>query len=204
MHNCRPLRAAVVFLALVIFAGCAARKPHSAGLPPAQPASLDYVDLQPGWRLEVITPLLKSGGFQLHTTVVPGQQGNMNLVAGPDFIGYESSYYDIRMRKAAEIRIDFRAAQLHKDGKVLRQPRPLVQLFQVPEGTRFVRLMYLLRLSSADHDMAVVSGKTLGELEALTNAVRADPVHGCAAPACFWIPAGIAVHRYEPDKDLHG
>lgn len=203
MHNCRPLHAAVVFVASVILAGCASHKPQSTNLPPAQPASLDYVDLQPRWRLEVITPVLKSGGFQLHTTIMPSEQGTLNVAAGPDFMGYESSYYDVRRRDEG-ITIQFRSAQLHKDGKVVRQSQPRIELFHVPEGTRFVRLMYLLRLSSADHDMAIVSGKTTGELEVLTNAVRADPVHGCGAPSCFWIPAGIAVHRYEPTKQLHG
>lgn len=128
----------------------------------------------------------------------------MNAVAGPDFIGYESSYYDVRRKGDEEVTIDFRSAQLHKDGKVMRQAQPRFELFHIPDGSRFVRLMYLLRLSNADHDMAVVSAKTADELQERTTVIRADPVHGCAAPACFWIPAGIAVHRHEPKKDLHG
>lgn len=204
MHKCRPLRTAVVFFALVMIGGCASHKPHSASLPPTEPASLDYVDLLPGWRLEVITPVLKSGGFQLRTTIAAGEQGNMNAVAGPDFIGYESSYYVVRRKGDDEVTIDFRSAQLHKDGNVMRLSQPRVDLFHIPRGSRLVRLMYLLRLSNADHDMAIVSAKTADELQERTNAIRADPVHGCAAPACFWIPAGIAVHRYEPLKDLHG
>ena len=140
----------------------------------------------------------------MHATVASGEPGKMNVVAGPDFIGYESSYYDVRRKRDDEVTIGFRSAQFHKDGKVGRQPQPRVELFHVPDGTRFVRLMYLLRLSSADHDMAVLSAKNPGELQAITNAVRATPVRGCAAPACYWIPAGIAVHRYEPEKNLRG
>jgi len=127
--------------------------------------------------------------------------GSVDLVAGSDFIGYESSYYVVRLRKEGEISVDFRAAQMHKDGKTVRQAQPRVPLFSLPPGTRYVRLMYLLRLSDADHDMAVVSASGAKELEARTEAVRKDPAHGCVAPNCSWVPAGIAVHRYFGKKE---
>jgi len=28
-----------------------------------------------------------------------------------------------------------------------------------------------------------------------------DPAHGCVAPNCSWVPAGIAVHRYFGKKE---
>ena len=196
---CRsPLICTSSLLILATLVGCAAHNPHLAPVNSNSATTLppDHIDLQPGWKLEVITPVLKSGGFQVHTKAVHSNSGTVALVAGQDFIGYESSYYVVRLSKAGQISVDFRSAQLHKDGKTARQARPLAPLFHVPPGTKCVRLMYLLRLSQADHDMAVVSGISVDDLETRTEAVRKDPADGCTAPNCYWIPAGIAVHRY--------
>jgi len=181
-----------------MLAGCAARNAHLAPVNQNSATALppDYLDLQPGWKLEVITPVLRSGGFQLRPKAVQSSSSTVDLVGGPDFIGYESSYYVVRLRKAGEVSVEFRSAQMHKDGKTGRQARPRVLLFSLPPGTKYVRLMYLLRLSQADHDMAVVSGSSVDDLEVRTNSVRNDPAHGCTAPNCYWIPAGIAVRRY--------
>ena len=43
----------------IVLTGCAARKARVA---PAAVDRPDYIDLQPGWRLRVVTPVLKSDG----------------------------------------------------------------------------------------------------------------------------------------------
>ena len=59
---------------------------------------------------------------------------------------------------------------------------------------RFLRLVFLTRSSSADHDMAVLTARRFADLEPRTAALKQDPEHGCTpAHECSWIPAGIAV-----------
>jgi hypothetical protein len=59
-----------------------------------------------------------------------------------------------------------------------------------------VRLIYLVRVSQADHDMAVAAAKGMDAVEALTRRVEANPVDAChdeQGAFCAWIPAEIAV-----------
>jgi hypothetical protein len=65
----------------------------------------------------------------------------------------------------------------------------------MPARARYVRLIYLVRVSDADHDMAVVASHNKSALDPLTAQVRANPAscHEGGGTFCAWIPAGIAV-----------
>jgi hypothetical protein len=136
--------------------------------------------------------LLKSGGYRLKTT---GQTVDGNTVAlsvGADFLGYEVAYYAVKARNGVE----FVAAETTRDGHTTPQPQPVAHLFQLPRGVRHVRLIFLVRVSQADHDMAVAAAKDMRDLEALTRRVEANPADACRdgqGAFCAWIPAGIAV-----------
>jgi hypothetical protein len=56
-----------------------------------------------------------------------------------------------------------------KDGKTTRQPRPLVALFNLPVQMGYVRLIYLVRVSDADHNMAIVGAEDPETLASLTS-----------------------------------
>ncbi len=142
----------------------------------------------------MVVPILKSGGYRLDL----GQtepSGNTVSLSAPGFIGYEVAYYAVVPRGGPR----FTFAEVTHDGQTAPQPRPLVRLFQLPRGVRHVRhvrLIYLLRASAADHDMAVAAATDMPDLEALTLRVMANPTDGCQSTpraACTWIPAGIAV-----------
>ena len=136
--------------------------------------------------------LLKSGGYRLKTT---GQTVDGNTVAlsvGADFLGYEVAYYAVKARNGVE----FVSAETTRDGRTTPQPQPVAHLFQLPRGVRHVRLIFLVRVSQADHDMAVAAAKDMRDLEALTRRVEANPADACRdgqGAFCAWIPAGIAV-----------
>ncbi len=165
-------------------------------MPAAAVDRADYIDLQPGWRLRVVTPVLKSGGYQLRAA---GQQvsGNtITLTTGADFLGYELAYYAVRSRNGAGVRVAFLSAEITQEGKTSAQSRPLAPLFQLPRSARYVRLIFLTRVSRADHDMAVVAARESGALDALTRRVLAEPGEACKSEGltyCAWIPKGIAV-----------
>ena len=174
-----------------LLTGCAFRK-SPAPVAAIQPIGPSYIDLQPGWRLRVVTPILKSGGYRLRSTGQTIGGNNVTLSVGDDFVGYEVAYYAVKARNGVE----FVSAEITRDGRTAPQPQPVAHLFQLPRGSRHVRLIYLVRASQADHDMAVAAAKDMQTLEALTRRVEANPVDGChdgQGAFCAWIPAGIAV-----------
>jgi hypothetical protein len=181
-------------LALLTLPACASRTTHLPTSPaaPAVAAGPPYfIDLQPGWRLHVVTPILKSGGYR---PKLEGEPGSTTLSLGTDFLGYEVAWYAVTSR-----RIVFTAAevhtQVHNKDTVAPAAQPRVLLFRLPGDTRNVRLIYLLRVSAADHDMAVVAAHKKHALEPLTAQVRANP-DNCRSGRgtfCAWIPDGIAV-----------
>jgi hypothetical protein len=172
--------------------------PRTVRVPPAtvaRSASQDYIDLQPGWRLTVVTPILKSGGYVLHTSE---QQtaGNTVTLMGTDFAGYEVAHYSVQARTGGGVRVRFGSAEVAKEGKTESQSRSIAPLFKLPRAARYVRLIYLIRVSQADHNMAVAAANEPGALDALTRQIQADPSDGCKIGKrtfCSWIPEGIAV-----------
>ncbi len=174
-----------------ILAGCST---HKAPVVAAaiQPIGPSYIDLQPGWRLRVVTPLLKSGGYRLKLGAQAADGNTVALSVGNDFLGYEVAYYAVKARTG----VAFVSAETNRDGQTTRQPEPVAHLFQLPRGVRHVRLIYLVRASQADHDMAIAAAKDMRDLEALTRRVEMDPAGACRegqGAFCAWIPAGIAV-----------
>jgi hypothetical protein len=173
-----------------VLAGCAAHR-----IPPKPPVleNAAFIDLQPGWRLRVVTPILKSGGYQLRASV-PETSGGTITVSAADFVGFETAYYSVSNAEGG-VRIEFLSATITKGGETTPQPQPLMPLFNVPAGVRFIRLIYLTRVSEADHDMAIIASDQKETLNTLTSAVQADPSN-CETKGgafCSWVPAGIAV-----------
>src|ERR1039458_2046011 len=177
----RSIRTLCLALASVL-TGCAARNaraPASA----VQPIGPSYIDLEPGWRLRVaaggrprlVTPIRNAGGYRLKPTGQTVSGGTVTLSVGDDFLGYEVAYYAVKARNGVE----FVSAETTRDGRTTPQPQPVAHLFQLPHGVRHVRLIYLVRVSQADHDMAVAAAKDMDAVEALTRRVEANPVDAC-------------------------
>ena len=184
----------VVFLML---GGCATHcpPPPAPPLPAGMQATPNFVDLQAGWRLRVITPILKGGGYKVAAAEESAAGNSVTVKTTPDFAGFETAYYAVR---PAGIR--FESATLHRDGEVSPQATPAAPLFAMPRGMRFQRLVYVTRVSKADHDMAAIGARDLADLAALTAAVLENPAGGCVSVKrryCEWVPAGIAVR---PEK----
>lgn len=183
---------ALEFLSIVL-AGCASRIVRSPA--PFDIHSSSYIDLQPGWRLRVTTPLLKSGGYVLKDTVQStSRDGALIIETGDDFIGYETSYYAVG-RNGPGVKIEFKSTEVTRDGETFSQRQPKVALFTMPRPAKYVRLLFIRRVSEADHDMAVVAAERIETLERLTQSVQTDP-QAClskGATYCSWIPLGIAV-----------
>jgi hypothetical protein len=111
-------------------------------------------------------------------------------------VGYEVAHCAVKDRKGGRVRVAFSSAQVTKEGKTEPQPWPITPLFQLARRSNFLRLIYLVRVSHVDHDMAVVAATQLHALDALTRQVQANPADDCRVSryaSCSWIPEGIAV-----------
>jgi hypothetical protein len=201
MFQCKKssgLRATLVLGVIVMFVGCFMRKVHPAAM---ENDGIDpgYLDLQAGWRLRVVTPILKSGGYRLHSLEGPNAKDFDNLSAGPDFLGYETDYYEV-IKNGAGVHVEFRSAEIVKDEKNAQQAQPSVRLFDLPPAIQYVRIVYLVRVSEAEHNMAIVGAEDPSTLTATTDLVQAHPNDGCIRGShtfCSWVPEGISVRPEE-------
>jgi hypothetical protein len=154
----------------------------------------DFLDLQAGWKLQVVIPKLRSGGYTL-PSVKRAAANSSEIKVGDDFLGYERDLYDILRRDDGGIRLRFRHAEVWDENrKMHRKSLPSLPLLEDATKARFVRLVYLIRVSSADHNMAIVSSNDVAALSELTQAVvQKAECNNSERAACRWVPEGIAV-----------
>lgn len=187
---------AMLVLAGIVLTGCAKHAPVAA-VPqaPTWPVkSPDWVDLEPGWRVREITPIFTSGGFVAKGIEV--QQGNTITISDTDFEGYETAMYSLDPAQGGGVRSRLETVETNKSGQITKEVKPRVMLFQFPRRVRYIRLLYLLRVSTADHNMAIIGANDPAELLQLTTQVQKNPEGGCAnlrRAYCTWLPQGIAV-----------
>lgn len=186
-------RAVLCCLSMASFSACGRRRVEvPAAVNQSRAASTnDYIDLQPGWRIRVTTPLLRGGATQDPIAAEERSGNTIVLKAGEQLEGYETCFYNVEERRTGGVRIQFSGAEVTKEGRTTAQSRPRGKpLFNVPRKRRFVRLIYLTRLSQSDHDMAVAAAESMQALETLTAAVLRNPA--ACHTGCWWIPAGVA------------
>ncbi len=184
----------LLFVAMAICTtGCAVRKPHEG-----MGAFVDkgYIDLEPGWRVRVVTPVLSSGKFTMQPQQFHAEGKTVALQTGSDFQGYETDYYTVSTEDGNGIAVRFGSADFTSNGKRVKRSRPLVPLFDLPEDVRYVRLLFLTRVSQTEHDQAIVGSSSLADLDVLRRRVEDNPSENCKPQPegiCSWVPAGIAV-----------
>lgn len=165
-------------------------------LPAAPAAALpdnSYEDLQPGSTLKIVLPVLKSGGLR-PALRVQETKGNSISVAADEVIGYITSNYAVT-GKSGVVRLQFTSAQETRGDRTLVLAEPPLLPFQLPRKREHVRLIYLVRVSQADHNMAIVGAKHLDSLNIYTVRLKKDPTicKTNSEVSCSWVPAGIAV-----------
>ncbi len=84
-----------LFLILLTFdIACTRRSPILRTPVATHPSDGSYLDLQSSWRVRVVTPVLRSGGFELQLSQAT-QSGNVITESAEDLLGYETAYYKV-------------------------------------------------------------------------------------------------------------
>ncbi len=183
--------------ALTMFVGCS---PNPISVPTSPQVARDdrsFVDLQPGTTIRIVVPLLKSGQYR-SDLVEQQSDGHTITMRAADLIGYTNSSYLVT-GKVGSVRLKFVSAEETRDGKAVALAEAPKLPFELPGKAAHVRLVFLVRVSQADHNMAILSAKRAERLDAFTKELVEDPGICKAAGDvfCAWVPAGVAVR---PEK----
>lgn len=194
--GCSKRRQCLCFGGLILALCLISCSPRTIPAPSTTPKPLagTYLDLEPGWRLRVITPLLRGGGFVLKPIPLREDGSTIALQASNDFEGYETSFYEV----LPPMRLRFQQATATREGITAPAAKPSYAL-SIPGGMKFARLVYLKRGSEKAHDMAILAARHPAELDALTFRLQSSPASDCGK-GCQWVPVGIAV-RAEQQKN---
>jgi hypothetical protein len=182
---------------------CVRHAPHNDSFPSTDRS---YLDLQLGWRVRTVTPLLKSGKYVPEFKSSKNANGVVELSSGNDLLGYETSDYSVVSGEGGGVKLIFSSAENFIDGKASPQSQPRVHLLDFPPSAKFIRIVFLTRVSSSDHNQAILAATSLATLDALTQQVEADPSENCKSEGetrCVWVPQGIAVRAEKRDPVHH-
>ena len=183
---------------ILCFAGCHRSAPK---WPQSTFTDRSYVDLQPGWRLKVVVPVIESGGYKVRTEGIHNNDGTVSLRMEPGLLGYETDYFEVNAAGGVNPPVSFTLAEFTSiDHKKTTKPKPVISLFSLPDNLGYARLLFLTRVSENDHDQAILAASSLATLDALTSKVESNPSPHCTTQpesVCLWIPEGIAV---QPEK----
>ena len=186
-------------MVLLLSPGCA---PKAAIRTPTtatkSPADNSYMDLTPGWRLRILVPVLNSGGSQVALGSAR-TNGNTIVLSAANLLGYELSYYSVEGKGDGRVRLRFTTAEKTIDGKTVPEPNAPKLPFPLPAKSEYIRLIYLVRKSQSDHNMAITASKNLNALNVFTEKLKdnSDICKRNGEISCIWVPSGIAV-RPEP------
>lgn len=117
------------------------------------------------------------------------------VISSHGSIGYRTAHYLVTGTRTRGVRLRFVSAESTIDGHSTPETQSPSLPFRLPPRTMHVRLVYLIRASVADHDMAILAAKNIEQLDAFTEEFRRNPAI-CGERAkifCSLTPAGIAV-----------
>ena len=144
---------------------------------PARAAPLNdnsYTDLKPGWKLRAVMPLTRDGGLRAAAVSREGEGGTIFVSPG-DVDGYQTLYYAVEAGRHGQVRLRFVSAEATREGKTVGERGAPAQPFRLPRGSAHVRLIYLIRASQSDHDMAIVKSRRMEDLNAFTGRLKTNP-----------------------------
>ncbi len=194
----------VAVVSLCLLLSCASQ--HERALVPLVPEPKDapvstensFTDLSDGAKLAIVVPMLKGKDKRILFDEVSTEGQTITLKA-PKVLGVQVSHYQAVGTDDGKVTLTFERAEAMVNGnnQPLATAPPLP--FALPGPKRFVRLLFLVRVSSADHNMAILAADSKDELKRKTAMVQRD-AGACKSDefsACTWVPQSVAVRPIE-------
>ena len=123
------------------------------------------------------------------------QEGNAITITDYRLRGYEAATYSLKPKTGGGVDAQLTSVETNKAGVVAKALKPRVPLFQFPRQARYIRFLYLLRVSNADHNMAILGSNEVDQLNGLTKQVQSDPAAGCRNLRRAYCMLGAAGNR---------
>jgi hypothetical protein len=155
---------------------------------------MSYQDVTAGSHLRIMLPLLE--GSNSHLTFGPSEtNGNEITLSARNLTGFQLLHYSAEGDQTGKIQLKFVTAEITKVGHTHTQMVPPPMPFPLPQTKQFVRLVFLVRVSEADHNMAIIAAGDRTALASFTTQVSRNPAACQTANKlfCVWVPQGVAV-----------
>ena len=158
------------------------------------------LDFEPGFRLKVVSPLLKAGFTELKIeTVIPEKQGPIEVKVGDELEGYETSYYDLLPARGGGVRLQLLAVEQNRRGALAHPVAPSSWRPEIPAGFPYLRLLFLRRASRSDRDITLLAARSLAALDEAGQRIEssADALDTCRAERgahCLVVPRHSALN----------
>ena len=157
-----------------------------------------YVDLGPGNRLQVDSPIFRDGTRSdapvIDSTVTSGTSHSINVDVKPSpaLLGFERAWYAVVPRLGQPgYSIVPLSAERHINGQTEARPVPTTNYFRFDHDAAWYRLLY-----RADRTIVVIGATSYAELDRRAKQVDADLVacQSLAGHSCALVPANVGVN----------
>ena len=183
-----------LWLLLLMLASC--QRSHRAiaidPRPAPRPDKSSFLDLQPGWRLQVISGRAALGVGDMQSA----EAGLTVTLSGKDLPGtYQRAYYSAYPRGHC-FSLETDSIELVTGEVVTSIWKPSFAALPGAPCSQYFRFVYSIQLSRADHRMALLAANDKAALDEVTVLFGQDPDSGCREQRgvwCAWIPDGVAV-----------
>lgn len=189
-------------VSLVFCFGCA-RQRGRVTQPRTLSGDQSFFHVQPGDQFCMVIPITKSG-TSLPQYDVLSQQGTTITLSAKDLLGYETAHYQAFGGRNGKVKIRWISAEESREGKKTANATPTPLPFQLPKKAMYLRLIYLIRASTANHNMAIAGADKQERLESFTAELRRDPgiCERANNAVCIWVPSSIAVRPDCPSNPI--
>ena len=143
------------------------------------------INLEPGFRLKVVAPLLQPGVREVKIVQSAGANGGPLEFTAEGLDGYETSYYAVQPREGGGVQFALSSVEQNRMNVITHPDEPAGFHFHLVSNARYFRLMFLRRASIADRDISLLGAPEWGLM--LDSAQRFDTVAG-AVDDCGKVP----------------
>ncbi|MDR3719552.1 MAG: hypothetical protein P4K98_12175 [Bryobacteraceae bacterium] len=148
------------------------------------------VNLEPGFRLKVVAPLLQPGFKEVKIVQSPNAPGEPLSFTAEGLDGYETAYYAVQPRDGGGVQFVLNSVEQNRMSVITHPDKPAGFEFPLVPDAHYFRLMFLRRASIADRDISLLGAPEWGPM--LDAAQRFDTVPG-AVDDCAKVPGLVCI-----------